>query len=193
MNKERLVAFTDAIAAIAATIMVLELGVPATNDWAGLWAERNIILAYIVSYMMIYLVWYMHHNLFQKAAVISTKTFLINGIWLFFLTLVPFTTAWVGNAPGASAPRFVYTLNMLLWALCFQWMDYQIRQDNPDTERDVSNRFIDRAIMYGGFAVCLGLSFVFEQGVVPLIGLISVVMILRMLFAARKRIRSKEA
>ena len=193
MNKERLIAFTDAIAAIAATIMVLELGVPITNDWAGFWAERNILFAYIVSYMMIYLVWYMHHNLFQKAEFVSTRTFLINGVWLFFLTLVPFTTAWVGNAPEASVPRFVYTLNMLLWALCFQWMDYQIRKDNPGCERDSSNRFADRAIMYGGFALCLILSFVYTQGVIPLIGVISVAMIIRVLVAARKRKTSKNS
>ena len=187
MNKERLAAFTDAIAAIAATIMVLELGVPSTNDWTGFWAERGIILAYIVSYMMIYLVWYMHHNLFQKAENISVRTFLINGVWLFFLTLVPFTTAWVGNAPEASAPRVLYTLNMFLWALCFQWMDYQIRKDNPDAVRDSSNQLIDRAIMYGGFALCLIFSFVLTKGVVPLIGLICVVMIIRVLTAARKK------
>lgn len=187
MNKERLVAFTDAIAAIAATIMVLELGVPAKNDWSGLWGERNIILAYIVSYMMIYLVWYMHHNLFQKAETVSARTFLVNGIWLFFLTLVPFTTAWVGNAHNAMVPSVVYILNMLLWALCFQWLDYQIRKDNPEAEKDSSNSFFDRTILYGGFFLCLVLAFVWRPGVVPLVGLISLVMLIRVFVTSGRK------
>ena len=187
MNKERLVAFTDAIAAIAATIMVLELGVPATNDWAGFWAEKNILLAYMVSYLMIYLVWFMHHNLFQKAEIVSTRTFLINGVWLFFLTLVPFTTAWVGSAPDATVPGIAYILNLLFWALCFQWLDYQIRKDNPGAEKDSSNNFVDRAILYAGFFLALVLAFVFRPGVVPLVGIISMIMLVRVFVISGKK------
>ena len=102
MNKERLVAFTDAIVAIAATIMVLELHTPITDDWQGLREEWPTFLAYLISFSVIYVVWYNHHNLFAKAEVVTTRTFLLNGLWLFFLTLVPFTTGWVGSAVGAS-------------------------------------------------------------------------------------------
>ena len=186
MNKERLVAFTDAIVAIAATIMVLELGVPAMKNWQGFWEERVVFLAYIVSYMMIYLVWFMHHNLFQKAEIITTRTFLINGVWLFFLTLVPFVTAWIGKAPDATPPAVLYTVDMLCWSACFQWLDYQIRKDNPGTDRDSSTRLADRLIMYIGYALCLALAFVLPKMVLPVIGIISIIMIIRVMFAYKR-------
>lgn len=71
MNKERLAAFTDAIVAIAATIMVLELAVPSTSGWQGLMENLPVFLVYIVSFSQIYLVWNNHHDLFEKAEVIE--------------------------------------------------------------------------------------------------------------------------
>ena len=92
MNKTRVEAITDGIIAIAATIMVLELGVPTTNDFSGLLELRHTFLAYVISFMMIYIVWSMHHDLFEKAKVVTRQTFMINGVWIFMLTLVPLTT-----------------------------------------------------------------------------------------------------
>ena len=188
VNKERLSAFTDGIAAIAATIMVLNLGIPDTDDWSGLLSQGNVLLAYIVSYMLIYLVWYMHHTLFQYAESISVKVFLINGIWLLFLTLVPFTTGWVGKAAGRrAAPRVVYSLNILLWALAFCWLEHQVVKENPDVPWDDPSRVIDRRIMYGGYTACFALSFILRDGVVPLTGLVTVIMLVRALKTGGKR------
>ena len=193
ISNDRLSAFTDAIAAIAATIMVLELGVPKTDDWSGLLAQKNVLMAYIVSYMMIYFAWYMHHNLFTKAEIISVKAFLINGLWLLFLTLVPFTTAWVGRAGNTSAPRVLYTLDMLLWALAFHWLEHQVQKDNPEVIWDNSYRFTDKLILYGGFAVCLLVALLLHTGVVQLVGLISVIMIVRAWKKAVKEKKNKAA
>ena len=179
INKDRLTAFTDAIAAIAATIMVLELGIPKSEGWAGFLAQKNVLMAYVVSYMMIYLSWYTHDNLLSKAEVFTPKAFLINGIWLLFLTLVPFTTAWVGKAGKSSAPRVLYTLNLLLWSMAFHWLEHRVWKDNPDISFDTSYRFIDRTILYVGFGICFALSFLFRSTVVPLIGVISIILIAR--------------
>ena len=155
MNKSRVEAITDGIVAIAATIMVLELGIPSANDWSGLLEIRHTFLAYVISFAMIYIVWSMHHDLFQKATVISRRTFLINGLWIFLLTLVPFTTAWVGSAPDAFVPELLYPLNLLLWSAAFQWLDWQIRKDNPGVPRDRSTRLPYRLAMYGGYVLCM--------------------------------------
>ena len=74
MNKNRLEAFSDAIIAIAATIMVLELHIPKLNNLSGLWEEWPVFLAYFISFTLIYAVWYNHHNLFKKANYISKQT-----------------------------------------------------------------------------------------------------------------------
>lgn len=187
MNKSRLEAFTDAIVAIAATIMVLELKTPLTNDWQGILEVWPTFLAYVISFIMIYVVWYSHHNLFQKAENITRKTYLINGIWIFFLTMVPFTTGWVGSSPDAMLPEVIYAANLLLWSAAFHLLDYQIRKDNPGTERDSSTRPVDRAIMYIGYSVCIILAFVYSRYSMYLIGIISVVMIIRMFIYKGKR------
>ena len=160
MNKSRVEAITDGIIAIAATIMVLELGLPSTNDLAGLIELRLTFLAYLISFFMIYIVWSMHHDLFKKATVISKRAFVVNGVWIFMLTLVPFTTKWVGSAPDAFLPEFLYPLNLLLWSGAFQWLDHQIRVDNPGAERDASTGSPLRALMYGGFILSMALAFV---------------------------------
>lgn len=190
MNKERLVAFTDAIVAIAATIMVLELKTPVSNDWAGLRETWPTLIAYIISFIMIYVVWYSHHNLFEKAEVITPRAYLINGVWIFFLTLVPFITGWVGDSPDALLPELFYALDLLLWSAAFHWLDFQIRKDNPGAVRDSSTRALDRGIMYGGYALCIVLSFIYARFSLYLIGVISVIMIIRM-FTAKVIIKKK--
>ncbi len=182
IRKDRLMAFTDGIAAIAATIMVLNLKVPGTDDWRGLFSQGSVLLAYVVSYMLIYLVWYMHHNLFMGTEKISVRVFLINGIWLLLLTLVPFTTGWVGKTAGPkTAPRVVYSLNILLWALSFLWLEHQVIKENPGLPREYPSRSVDKKILTIGFTVCFSLSFVLKRGVVPLTGLVTVIMIIRSL------------
>lgn len=176
MVKSRVEAITDGIVAIAATIMVLELGIPSTNDWNGLLELRHTFLAYVISFMMIYIVWSMHHDLFRKAEKISRKTFLVNGIWIFMLTLVPFTTAWVGSAPDALVPELMYPFNLLLWSISFQWLDYQIRKDNPGVHRDHSTALPVRIVMYGGYILCMALAFVKPVLSIYMIGISTVIL-----------------
>lgn len=192
INKDRLAAFTDAIAAIAATIMVLNLGVPENGDWSGFLSQTNVLFTYIVSYMMIYFAWYMHHNLFAKADAISVRAFLVNGIWLLFLTLVPFTTAWVGKAGKSTAPQILYSLNMLLWVLTYYWLEYLVKKDNPGVSWDDLPRSADRMILSGGLVICFALSFLLLGSVVPLTGMIVVILIVRSFKAAGKKRQSRQ-
>lgn len=185
ISKGRLEAITDGIIAIAATIMVLELHTPASNDWAGLLEERTTLLAYIISFFMIYIVWRMHHDLFNLAEVISRRAFLCNGIWLFFLTLVPFTTGWVGSAPNANVPALLYPLNLLLWSLSFHLMYLQIRRDNPGIKTIKSAVAWNRIIMYAGYGISIILSFFAPVWSMRIIGIVTVVIVVR-LFASRR-------
>lgn len=112
---------------------------------------------------MIYIVWRMHHDLFREAEIISRRAFLFNGIWLFFLTLVPFTTGWVGSAPDASVPAFLYPLNLLFWCISFHLMNYQIERDNPGI-RTLSKKITwNRIIMYVGYTVSMILAFIMPE------------------------------
>ena len=185
MSKGRLEAFTDAIAAIAATVMVLELKTPLSGDLQGLLEQRHVLLAYLISFAMIYIVWYNHHNLFQKAERVTKHTFLLNGLWLFFLTLVPFTTGWVGTAPDAAVPELLYPLNLLAWSGAFHLLDRQILRGNAGAVRDSSTRALDRVFMYGGHLVCMILALVWPRGSLYLIGVIAAVLVGR-IFTAKE-------
>ena len=178
MKKQRVEALTDGIIAIAATIMVLDLDIPSANDWSGLLEIRHTFLAYVISFMMIYFVWSMHHDLFKRADVISKRAFLVNGIWIFLLTLVPFTTAWVGDAPDATVPEFLYSLNLLLWSIAFQWLDLQIRKENPGVPRDRATALPVRVIMYGGYILCIILAFIRPILSIYVIGISTVTMLI---------------
>ena len=187
MNKSRIEAITDGIIAIAATIMVLELGIPETNDVEGLIRLRHTFLAYVISFFMIYIVWSMHHDLFEKAEYISRRTFLANGVWIFMLTLVPFTTAWVGKSPDAFLPEFFYPMNLLMWSGTFHWLDYLIRKDNPGVERDASTRLPVRLLMYGGYTLCMVLAFIKPILSTRVLGILTMVMFVWTFFGIRKR------
>ncbi|WP_336249431.1 TMEM175 family protein [Stomatohabitans albus] len=150
MNKARLETLTDGIIAIVATIMVLELKVPDTTSLDGLISEVPIFVAYISSYILVFLMWFMHHNLFMSAKHLTIKTYLYNALWLFFVTLIPFTNAWVGEGLGSSIHPIVYDVNVLLGTFAYQLLNQQIAKDNPDSGRTASYGQKDRIFLYIG-------------------------------------------
>lgn len=186
MNKGRLEAFTDAIIAIAATIMVLELHVPKVNTFNGLIEEWPTFLAYIVSFSFIYVVWYSHQSLFNKAKVVSMRTYALNGVWLFILSLIPFSTRWIGEAPNAAFPEFFYALNLFLWSLLFQIMDRQILRDNPGAKGDLSNSFSYRALLYGGYVLAMVCSFFSPILCLIVLTLTSILLTVRLFIVVKK-------
>ena len=135
VNKGRLEALTDGIIAIAATIMVLQLQVPETADWSGLVSLNSTFIAYVVSFLMIASCWRTHHDLFQRAELITPKTFLLNIVWLLPVTLLPFVTAWVGVAPKAPAPSLLYELDQFLCLILIKLLRRQMEKDNPDMKK----------------------------------------------------------
>lgn len=119
-----------------------------------------MFLAYIISFSLIYIVWFNHHNLFYKAKIISPRTYLYNGIWLFFLTLVPFTTNWVGTEPNELLPEILYVSNILLWTIMFQILDNSIVKDNSDAAKDETNNFKYRLMLYCEYALAFAVAFI---------------------------------
>lgn len=173
MNKGRLEAFTDAVIAIAATIMVLELRPPKSVSLHSLAADWPTLVAYIFSFLIIYTVWFSHHNVFNKAKIISTRTFMLNGLWLFLLTLVPVSTAWVGRNADETLPEICYLTVLLLWAIAFQLMDRSILKDNPGTAGDHTNQPAFRWWLYGGSGLGIAVAFFWPLGALLIVGLIS--------------------
>lgn len=155
MTKERFLAITDGIIAIIATIMVLEFHVPKSPDLAGL-AELAIpMFVYLNSFLLIMGVWFNHHHLFKDIKRISPRTFFLNVIWLFFMSLIPFATSWAGQAPTKILPELFYLFIITLWTFGFIMMHREIRIHNKDVEFERMTHTYPAAVLFSLDAICL--------------------------------------
>lgn len=160
MDKNRLGAFSDAILAIAATIMVLDLQLPKEPTLQSLANEWSVFLAYLISFVFIYIVRLSYHNLFKEVERISLRTFLINGVWIFWLTLVPFTTNWLGSNPFHTWPNVIYDIVILLGSGAFQLMERSVKVDNPKLSKQNFAFFDSYLRMYLVYFIGIVLAFI---------------------------------
>ncbi len=119
MNKGRLEAFSDGVLAIIITVMVLELKVPHEPTPAALLEVWPIFLSYVLSFIFIGIYWNNHHHLFHIVHHISGGILWANLHLLFWLSLVPFTTGWMGENHFALWPVATYGLNLFGCAIAF--------------------------------------------------------------------------
>src|SRR5215211_635782 len=112
MSKGRLEAFSDGVIAIIITIMVLELRVPHGADFAALRALTPIFLSYVLSFVILGIYWNNHH-LWQAAKRVNGQVLWANLHLLFWLSLVPFVTSWMGENQFAQLPVALY--GVILW------------------------------------------------------------------------------
>jgi uncharacterized membrane protein len=119
MTKNRMEAFSDGVIAILITIMVLELGVPHGTDLAALGPIAPILLAYVLSFINLAIYWNNHHHLLQAAHHVDGRILWANLHLLFWLSLVPFATAWIGENSFAAVPMAAYGVILLMSALAY--------------------------------------------------------------------------
>jgi len=119
MNKSRLEAFSDGVFAVIITIMVLDLKVPRGADWAALGPLLPVFLTYILSFIFIGIYWTNHHHTLQATTHINGTILWANLHLLFWLSLVPFVTGWMGENHFASVPTAVYGAVLFMCAIAF--------------------------------------------------------------------------
>jgi uncharacterized membrane protein len=119
MSKERLAAFSDGVIAIIITIMVLELKVPHGADWASLLALWPIFLSYVLSFIYIAIYWNNHHHLLHTFTHVSGRILWANTHLLFWLSLIPFATGWMGENNFATLPTAIYGIALLMPAVAY--------------------------------------------------------------------------
>jgi uncharacterized membrane protein len=117
MTKGRVEALSDAVIAIAITIMVLELQAPSSPDVRALSPLIPQFLSYLLSFTFLGIYWSNHHHLFQAVQLVDGATLWANLHLLFWLSLVPFVTGWVGESGLAPWPAALYGI-ILLMASC---------------------------------------------------------------------------
>jgi uncharacterized membrane protein len=119
MDKGRLEAFSDGVIAIIITIMVLEMKAPHGTDIAALRPLIPIFLSYVLSFIYVGIYWNNHHHLFQAAEQVNGSTLWANLHLLFWLSLLPFTTAWVGENQFTVLPVALYGVVLLAAGIAY--------------------------------------------------------------------------
>jgi uncharacterized membrane protein len=119
MSKGRLEAFSDGVFAVIITIMVLEMKVPRGTDLQALKSVVPVFLSYVLSYIYVGIYWNNHHHLLQASEHVTGGILWANLVLLFCLSLVPFTTAWMGQNHYAPLPVAVYGVMLLLAGIAF--------------------------------------------------------------------------
>jgi uncharacterized membrane protein len=134
MDRDRLTAFTDGVLAVIITIMVLEMKPPHGARLEDLMALAPVFLSYVLSFIYIAIYWNNHHHFFHLVHVVDGRILWANMHLLFWLSTVPFTTAWMGENHFAPLPTALYGASLLMSALAWYVMQTVIiRQQGPDS------------------------------------------------------------
>lgn len=162
MGKGRLEAFSDGVIAVIITIMVLGLRTPRGQDLAALASLGPSVLTYVLSFVFVGIYWVNHHHLLHATQRIDGRVLWANLHLLLWLSLVPFTTGWVGEHPTAAVPTAMYGVVFLMAGVA--WLLLQaalVRRNGPDSllahavGRDLKGK--TSALLY---AAAIGLAFV---------------------------------
>jgi uncharacterized membrane protein len=119
MPKERLAAFSDGVIAIIITIMVLEMKAPHDAGYGALAALAPVFLSYVLSFLYLAIYWNNHHHLLMTVERVDGAILWANMHLLFWLSLIPFATAWMGENHFAAAPVAVYGVALIAAAIAY--------------------------------------------------------------------------
>ena len=187
MRTNRLEAFSDGVLAIIITIMVLELKVPEEPTLHALGDSVTGLLTYLLSFVYLGIYWNNHHHLFQLAHQVDGAVLWANLNLLFWLSLYPFTTAWMDESHLARTPVVVYGANLLVAALSFYLLQLTIIRAEGDTSilrealgSDVKGK-VSPVIYLVGIALCF---------VTPWLGLVPFVVVALMWLVPDRRMES---
>jgi uncharacterized membrane protein len=134
MGKSRLEAFSDGVIAILITIMVLDLRLPAGTDLASLQSVAPTIMMYLLSFVFLGIYWSNHHHMLHAVDRISGAMLWANLHLLFWLSLVPYATRWMGESHFASLPTAVYGVLMILASIAYTILQHGLMAlQGPDS------------------------------------------------------------
>jgi uncharacterized membrane protein len=134
MTKVRLEAFSDGVIAILITIMVLELHIPHEATWSALGPLVPIFLTYVLSFVFLGIYWNNHHHMLHAADRINGKVLWANLHLLFWLSLIPFVTGWMGQNHYTPIPTAAYGIVMLFAGIAYYILAHTlVAEQGPDS------------------------------------------------------------
>lgn len=119
MNKNRLEAFSDGVLAIIITIMILEIKAPESNSFESLEPLIPVFLSYVLSFIYVGIYWNNHHHIFQAVKQVNGSVLWGNLFLLFWLSLIPFATSWIGSQHFSAVPMSLYGFILFMCGLSY--------------------------------------------------------------------------
>ena len=162
MESDRLMALTDGVVAVILTIMVLELKPPHGTDLASLAELGPTFLSFALSFVYVAIYWNNHHHFFKLVPAVSAAVMWANFNLLFWLSLIPFTTAWMDEHGEAPIPIALYGAILMLCALSWYLLQLAIRraQGPASPLHQVLGRDLKGKLSPLGYLLGMGLAFV---------------------------------
>jgi uncharacterized membrane protein len=162
MGKNRIEAFSDGVLAIIITIMVLEMKAPHGDDFNALRPLLPVFLSYVLSFIYLGIYWNNHHHMFHAVRHIDGRVLWANLHLLFWLSLIPFVTAWMGENHFSSLPTALYGMVLLMAAVAYHLLaNTLIRRHDKDS--DLVHAFgtdVKGKVSIVVYAIAVALSFV---------------------------------
>ena len=164
MGKTRLEAFSDGVIAIIITIMVLEMKVPHGERLEALLPVLPVFLSYVLSFVYLGIYWNNHHHMLHALHKVSGGILWANLHLLFWLSLIPFATGWMGENHFAAAPCALYGVILLAAALAYTLLQNVIigTEGSDSLLKKAVGRDIKGKISLAGYAVGIALAFVWN-------------------------------
>ena len=188
MTKNRLEAFSDAVIAIAMTIMVLEIRVPHGADWQALRPEIPLFLTYVLSYVFLGIYWNNHHHMIHAAERVNGTILWANLHLLFWLSLVPVATGWWGETNFAPMPTAAYGIVQVFAAVAYtQLQSAIVAHHGPESELAAAiGKNFKGKLSLASYIAAVPLAFVH-----PMISTAIFVLVAAMWFVPDRRIESR--
>jgi uncharacterized membrane protein len=161
MSTSRMEAFSDGVIAILITIMVLELHAPENVTWQALRPILPVFLAYVLSFVFVGIYWANHHHLLQLAERVNGAILWANMHLLFWLSLIPFATAWLGEHHQASAPTALYGIVLLFAGMAYTILERALIREQGSGSRLASavGRDAKGLVSVATYAIAIATSF----------------------------------
>ncbi len=177
MSKGRLEAFSDGVIAILITIMVLELRVPLKADWSALSPLMPVFFSYVMSFAYLAIYWNNHHHLLQAIKHVDGRVLWANLHLLFWLSLFPFVTGWMGETQFAARPVALYGSVLLLAAVAYYILTRALisLHGRDSVLASALGRDFKGKISVVIYAVAIPLSFVYSWSACALYVLVAVI------------------
>jgi len=135
MNKSRLEAFSDGVIAIIITIMVLEIKTPHNTSWTALAERLPVFISYVMSFIFIGIYWGNHHHLISVLKRVNASVIWSNLNLLFWLSLVPFATGWMGENHFEQNTVVLYACLLLLCGIAFTILQFSVERNCQPSQK----------------------------------------------------------